>query len=294
MIYALIAVALAIPSDPYVRSRVRPATPSDHCLYWTENSSLTWKANVKGNDETVGDTEFDAFRRSFAEWNAQLAGCGSLTWVEGERTSSRDIGWKEDAAAINENILLFRTQKCSDVVPLSDSCWNDENDADDCGNKFDCWEHQAAAIALTTTTYDPHSGRILDADIELNVPGFIFTTVDAPVCLNRNFSQSCVAWDVQNTVTHEVGHMMGLDHTLYVGSTMNPTAPPGETSKRLLDVGTRSFVCDAYPKGGVSKDCVIQTSTGELGAAYKPCGCGSAGGLLLFPALMVASRRRRR
>jgi hypothetical protein len=293
VISALIAVVLAIPSDPYVRSRVRPGTPSDHCLYWTENSNIVWHANSLGNAETPGDTEFDALRKSFAEWNGQLASCGSLTWLEGAMTASRNVGWLKDANAVNENIVLWRTSKCSDVVPLSDSCWKDENDADDCGNKYDCWEHESLAIALTTTTYDPQSGRILDADVELNSPSFIFSTVDAPVCVKPNYSTSCVAWDVENTVTHEIGHMMGLDHTLYPGSTMNPTAPPGELSKRVLDTGTRSFVCDAYPKGGVSKDCVIPPATGILGNVSTGCGCGSSAGALLLPVLSLLRRRRR-
>src|SRR5262249_38090425 len=155
------------------------------------------------------------------------------------------------ADAKNENILLFRFQSCS-FVDKSDSCWDPKND--DCGNKYDCWQHNAMAIAITTTTYDPLSGRILDADIEFNHPNFMCTTVDAPPCVNRMFAPTCVATDVQNTVTHEIGHMLGLAHTLFAGSTMNPTAPPGETSKRVLDDGTKNFPCAVYPKGHPSKD----------------------------------------
>ena len=290
--------ALVAAQAPYVRSKVRPGDASDHCLYWTENNTITWKANQAGNPETPGESEFDALRAAFGEWNTQLTACGNLAFSEGPRTASRKIGWLKDASEIanNENIVVFRQQRCSDVgISLSDSCW-DAEDTEGCGNKYDCWEHQAQAIALTTTTYDPQSGRILDADIELNQPGFIFSTVDTPRCMPPliPYSTSCVAWDLQNTVTHEIGHMMGLDHTSFTGSTMNPTAPPGELSKRDLDTGTSSFVCNVYPKGEPTRDCVIRPVTGQLGNVAVGCNCGSGAGLLLLPALALALKRRRR
>lgn len=295
IVTALVALALAGPNDPFNRSRVRPGTISDHCLYWAEKTAITWKANQAGNPETPLETEFAAFRAAFATWNDPMTTCGNVSFVEGPRTTSRNIGWLKDASEIanNENILVFRQTKCGDVAPLSDSCWDDDNDSDDCGNKFDCWQHQSAAIALTTTTYDPQSGRILDADVELNVPSFIFSTVDAPRCVAPAYSTACVAWDLQNTVTHEIGHMMGLDHTMFAGSTMNPTAPPGETSKRLLDTGTSSFVCFAYPKGQPSKDCVVRPVNPTLGNATSGCACDSGAGLLVLPALLFSRRRRR-
>ena len=295
-------MALVFSQAPYVRSKVRPGNASDHCLYWAEGQTLTWKANQVGDDETPGTTEFDAFRAAFGEWNDALTACGSLRFSEGPLTPSRKIGWLENASEIanNENILLFRETSCSDVVTNpSDPCF--DTDAEEtCGNKHDCWEHQSGAIALTTTTYDPQSGRILDADVEFNSApmgtslGFLFTTVDSPRCTAPNYETSCVAWDIQNTLTHEIGHMMGLDHTSAPGSTMNPTAPPGELSKRMLDPGTRSFVCNVYPSGQPAKDCVVRSVTGQLGNVAVGCGCGTSAGVLLVPALVWLLRRRRR
>ncbi len=289
---AVAVVAVLLSQNEYNRSKVRP--PSDHCLYWA-HTTVKWQANSAGNPETPGDTEFDALRASFDEWNSQLSLCGNLIFQEGPRTESRTVGWLRLASEIdkNQNILVFRQKSCADLgIPLTDDCW-DAEDTQTCGNKYDCWEHQRAAIALTTTTYDPQSGRILDADIELNQPSFIFSTVDAPPCISPAYSTSCVAWDLQNTVTHEIGHMMGLDHTTFAGSTMNPTAPPGELSKRSLDDGTRNFVCAVYPKGSVARDCVIRPVTGELGGVANGCGCGTGAGLLVLPALALALRRRR-
>ena len=45
---------------------------------------------------------------------------------------------------------------------------------------------------------------------------------------------NCVSIDVQNTITHEAGHTLGLDHSADPSATMAASAPAGETSKRVL------------------------------------------------------------
>jgi hypothetical protein len=95
-----------------------------------------------------------------------------------------------------------------------------------------------------------------------------------------------VYYDVQNTMTHEFGHLHGLDHTSYAGSIMNTTARPGDTNKRTIDPATMDFVCkDAYPKGKPSHDCVA-----------TPTGCAAAPGapLLALGWLVLLLRGRRR
>jgi hypothetical protein len=291
MISLFVALALAqTGSTPYVRSKVSPAASSDHCLYWTEGTTITWNAEQTGNPGTTGDTEFTAFEKSFATWNAVLNSCSSLKLNEGPKTTSRTVGYDGTAGAKNENILLFRFKNC--MAPTTDPC----RMSDDCGSVYDCWDHQAAAIAITTTTYDPQSGRILDADVELNTPAFVFTTVDppTPICVQPNLNQSCIATDVQNTLTHEIGHMLGLAHTSYPGSTMNATAMIGETSKRTLDTGTASFPCDAYKAGAVAQDCVIISTHDPEPLGPLKTGCEASEGLLVLPALLALLRRRRR
>jgi hypothetical protein len=218
--------------------------------------------------------------------------CGSLTITEGAQVSAtnggRIVGYDQSNPSSNINVVLFRQTTCN--VPSTDPCHTNN----DCGNTYDCWEHGPSTIALTTTTYDKNTGRILDADLELNAAQFKFTTVDSPSCpLSGSTAYTCVAADVQNTATHEFGHSLGLDHTLYTDpqdgkpSTMSPTAPTGDLTKRRVDSGSHKFVCDVYPKGQAAQDCI------------KTSGCSAApGGPMLVLALlglrMLRGRRAHR
>jgi uncharacterized protein (TIGR03382 family) len=290
----MLALALGqiVPSDPYVRSHVDARNSASQCLFWTV-PKITWHQSIVGNPQTTpAGSEFEAVRRSFQSWQTVFSGCGNLSFEEGAQVTSRDVGYKLKEE--NRNVVLFRLRRCSDVPELKgdDACWNDHT----CNNAYDCWDNNATTIAVTLTTYDEKSGIIYDSDIELNSPEFRFTTVDAPKCDARN-TTNCVSTDVQNTMTHEIGHFIGLDHTRFAGSTMNDTAQPGETSKRTIDTGSKDFVCTAYAKGQASKACVHPTTDVELGRKAALAGCSSAGAEAWLPALagwaLLLVRRRR-
>jgi hypothetical protein len=281
-------VAVLVVLSQYVRSRVNDREPNSPCLYWAENKTITFRQNADGNPDTPGETEFTAVTRSFATWQAEQTRCGSLTLTEGPRTGTRRVGYDETSAS-NENVVLFRQRMCDGVVPSGDPCLADDN----CGNKYDCWQHAPTAIAITTTSFNPKSGLIFDSDIELNAPRFLFTTVDAPPCPVNMYSVDCVATDVQNTVTHEVGHLLGLAHTTEAGSTMAPRADPGETSKRTLDANSAKFVCDVYPAGKPSKSCVVKV-LGEESLGRPVGGCATAPGSLGLGFAVLAMQLRRR
>jgi hypothetical protein len=283
MLGKLLVVALL---SQYTRSRVDPADATSQCLWWLEGTVITWHANQDGNgDATPGDTEFTALGSSFATWQAQLTACGNLSFDAGARSASRRVGYFQDGK--DENLLVFRKTRCVDTYPRTDPCWAN----DDCGNVHDCWQFSATALAMTTTTYSSATGRIFDGDIEFNAGSYVLTAVSAPPCVAPNYNSGCVAMDIQNTATHEIGHLLGLAHYPSTASTMNASADPGELSKRILDPGTRQFVCDVYPAGRPSLSCVTPAASGTLGPV---AGCTAAGGWLSLAAAALVLMRRRR
>lgn len=283
-----------LPSDPFVRTR--PPEAGGHCLRWTRDT-VVWTMDRTGNADTPGDTEFDAIRRSFAAWQAIFDQCGNLDLVQGGENGlvdDRNIGFVQGGT--NRNVVLFRTARCGAV---SDG---------------DCWSGDDQTIAITLTTFNPTTGALLDADIELNAAPqrdgrrFVFTTSQVPSCSAAQTPVAptpggpCILTDLQNTVTHEVGHFLGLDHTAAPGSVMAVSAAQGDVSKREVDPGSADFICTAYPQGRPSQDCIAGGGNGDgNGGNGGSSGGGCAGGGMApaagLGALLLAawaSRRSRR
>ncbi len=100
-------------------------------------------------------------------------------------------------------------------------------------------EFSASAYAITSVNYNPETARILDADIELNDEIYRFTASDQAVQL-----------DVQNTMAHEAGHFLGLDHVNEQRATMYGNGDEGEVLKRDLAPGDIAGVSAIYPADG--------------------------------------------
>ena len=93
--------------------------------------------------------------------------------------------------------------------------------------------------------------------------------------------------DLQNMLTHEVGHSLGLDHTsLDSDATMYANAVPGEVTKRQPKEDDRAGAQYLYGKGSPVED------SGETTG-----GCSTAGGKsvgwasFLLVGLMLGRRR---
>ncbi|HZA13855.1 MAG TPA: myxosortase-dependent metalloprotease, MXAN_2677/MXAN_2678 family [Myxococcaceae bacterium] len=293
---AIAPLALVLVLGPYVRTKVDRNDVNSHCLLWT-SPQITFVQDTLGTEDTQGNrSEFTAFSRSLASWNQAATACSSVRLTEGPRVAERKIGWEKDAPD-NHNVVLYRRVGCTAAAPNNDPCWGDNS----CYNKYDCWGGRTGTLALTTTTYDLDTGHIHDTDIEANDLFFFFTTVDAPQC-GGSPSASCVSSDVQNTMTHELGHALGLDHAPETFSTMFATADKGEIAKRQIDSDSARYLCEAYPYSGIPLDCVaLRPPHHHLGGVdtSSPFGCASATGgpalaLLAAAALRAFGRRRAR
>ncbi len=204
-----------------------------------------------------------------------------------------------------QDLIVFRYRSCAEpgVVPAGAACLT----LGGCGNLYNCWEDAASTgtLALTVVTFLTGSGQILDADTELwdwngstsRPTGHYFTCAGpgAPACSGAGYGQEgCIEWDVGSVVTHETGHMIGLDHQTAVPSVMAPTLSAGSTAQRDLKADDVGAVCTIYPPGQPALQQKLPGSCGSSSRAATGCGCagGSAGlpGLLVLPFL---PRRRR-
>jgi len=293
---------------PYLRTTV---PGSDRCLAWNTRQ-VDYLVDAAGSARTPTDTEQFAIDAAFTTWQLVADSCSDMRFTRVGLVSSAQVGYLKDGP--NENVVVFRETACRDVVPLDDPCF----DQGDCANRHGCWDYPDFTIGLTTTTFSFRSGNILDADIELNASPhldgsyFLFTTVGSPPCTPDRQGVDCVATDVQNTMTHEIGHLVGLGHVVpedqRLHSTMEPTASVGETTKRVIDIGSAQAFCDTYPRNLPATSCddlglitrrVVAHNRGVPGLGCSAGGAGAPGsgawaGVWLVAAAAGVLRRRAR
>lgn len=268
------------------------------CTWWSTRGH-PFQIDAQGTPDVPGLAAFIAIRKSFQTW-AGVA-CSDLSFLDlglSQDPKDRVIGYFPGQH--NANLVLFRTRSCPLVAPPDDPCLKQGG----CGNLYDCWDHGDGAIATTTTTSNLFTGQIEDSDTELNdaphAAGsrFVFTAVDGPPCSDPN-QTGCVWFDVQNTMTHEAGHSLGLAHTPDPNAAMYATAPQGQISKRVLGSDDIQAICDIYPKGARTVTCVNDPITlTETGASNGGCGCSQAqtgpGAVVGALALLLQMKRRSR
>lgn len=256
------------------------------CLFWPQRE-VAWMLNERGAPGLSFSEVEEAVKLSFGAW--EEAACSDLRFPYAGSTPRTDVGY-EPKRADNVNLLVWREQgACENVVPQEDPCWADEA----CADGWNCWPHAAGILALTTVSFLRGTGVVLDADVEFNgAGGFSFTTADGAPCGPGDIS-GCVRTDVRNTATHEIGHMLGLDHAPSAAATMFWSAAAGETSKRSLDQDDLDGLCAVYRRGAPPATC---TPSGRIRIDPAPgCGCGSAASeISALVALGLLARRRRK
>lgn len=252
----------------YRRTRV---PDREVCLFWPERR-VALVAQAAGSARTPGETEFSALEAAVETWARKSRQCSDFALGVAGRSESTEVGYVQGGQ--NENLVLYREARCGDVVPAADSCPAEGG----CGNLYNCWEHGEGILALTTTTYSVRTGALVDADVEMNAAPWLFTTVASPACAEGQDATTCVSTDVQNTLTHELGHVLGFDHVEDPSSTMAATAPPGELSKRLIDPGTGTGFCVAYPAGLPTPPCGGPAVARIVAQSRGSPGCGASGG----------------
>lgn len=152
--------------------------------------------------------------------------------------------------------------------------YNENGNANVLAFRDDGWPYDGASsiLALTTVTYDVATGKILDADLEVNSAEVAFTTGDQGV-----------KTDLLSVLTHEAGHFFGLAHSTVPGATMIAEYVPGDLQPRTLEADDAAAICAAYPIGDPrDRPCDTTPPGGFSAACHDPnaagCGCAVPGG----------------
>lgn len=277
---------------PYVRTTTNK---SGKPLRWAKGCVEVAYAS-EGTAALPGDEERAVIEAVIAHWNAEIGGCAYLS------LASRGPIDSEVTARDFLSIIKFRDDRwCRPAVD---------------GKPERCHSHAAAAVTTATFVDDPSSerdGELVDADIEMN--GVDFAISNNGMSLGTS---SCLA-DLANTLTHELGHLLGLEHSCRVAAdpprvdgdgnpvplcsattdpaiveaTMYPFQECGETSKASLSADDSGAICAVYPQSAGPRACEAPDpldggccSTGGDGRAAL----ATAG----LAALMLRRRRRRR
>jgi hypothetical protein len=171
---------------------VREATDQDPEveLAWdTDRIELTPAAagtpDIDGEDQVLAQV--------VAHWTAATARCGDGPTLVVGASGDGEVGYDR------VNRVVYRHDRwCSPVL---------------CDEPIEtCYDGTAAAI--TTLCYGETSGRILDADIELNAVDFAIGVCRAAGHCTTAGAGFAVS-DLANTMTHEIGHLFGLAHTCW-------------------------------------------------------------------------------
>ncbi len=135
------------------------------------------------------------------------------------------------------------------------------------------WPYDPALAAVTFRFYDTRNGKLVDADIIVNGERF-------------SWSDGGTAYDIENSVAHEVGHFGGLGHSSDGAATMFGRTQPRETSKRSLEHDDLAGLDAIY--GGVAG--FVQTGARVASASVagdEGGGGGGGGGCAISPVASV-------
>lgn len=224
---------------------VIPVTSLAYNVYKTDDGTpIRWYkdtvsmvGDINGTADIPDKGEWQAVKAAMDAWNRETCKQPQLVF-SGLKDDVRSGYWSDED---NYNLIKWVNDKKE---------WTD---------KYTGGED---VIAFTTVMFDLNSGEIYDTDMELNDWAFDFT-------IKRSMSK----YDVQNTVTHELGHVLGMDHSKDPTATMYYSANKGDTNKRSLAEDDINGLCYLYGSDWIRKDVTDgETSSSEL-SKHSSGGC---------------------
>lgn len=187
---------------------VRLHVPSNgNSLFWSTPSNVGIVINSTGSDDISDGSHVTAIRNAIDVWNR--ASGSSLQLVEdADPAQMLRTDWESDSV----HLVMFDEDNSSGFFPGS-----------------------SQTVAITPIWFFT-SGQISDADVLYNGKDFQFTT-----------QGTSGRFDVADVGAHELGHLIGLDHSGCCGATMFPYVDSTVILHRSLSADDAAGVRDAYP-----------------------------------------------
>lgn len=234
---ALLAVACATflaPAAAHAWMQEHGSTAGTCGARW-QVTKVPYTRQVVGSTEIPPEDLERALQSSLAAW--QDVRCGLCAdpgnWRCSTHCEEHPLGIAFTDAGVGTvparmDCSSVSIEACADLPPVGISVrWIGDGEP---------WDVGANVVGYTVLQWRRDIGAIGAADVQVRA-----TSADA--CDGGCASQQ---FDVANTLTHELGHALGLLHSADLPATMAPNTKPGETSKRTLDLDDRLGICAVY------------------------------------------------
>ena len=295
VLVAVVAASLAVPATLLVS---RPARA--YVRFMNGQKPLYWKAScvpvtiyTNGFENASGGLSLNEIAKSIAAaahtWSADAVSCSpdGTTHPDLEIVPTIVPGNGDTRAVFND---------ARNTIVVDRDTWGDSNAG-----------YSTNGLALTHDSASP-DGHIVDADIQINAVDDQWANLDpdsgAVPAGNTHVDDDI--YDLQNTMTHEFGHFIGLAHSCFRGvpgtnvdaagnprpvddkgqpvpdcdgpgvtdtallSVMYDEVSYRETSKRTLSAEDVRAVCEMYPPGSATEPCTLDQPV--VGCAVGPDG----------------------
>ncbi len=169
-------------------SEIEPAAQTTRRIRWPRktievafsNSLMTPGTNIKPDSDVVG-----AARRALLRWSSLANINFVVVWSSASSVSPADAG---------DGISL---------ITIADTTDNEAFNSD-------------TTAGRTRVFFDPETGNIAEADVSINPR----PRTDDGTEIQFSTDGTPGTYDLEATFTHEIGHLLGLDHSAMLGSTM--------------------------------------------------------------------------
>lgn len=202
---------------------------------------------------------------------------------------SADVSGSADILAVQAAQQAWNSQNTSyfSFAPATTSSSAAVNDSD--GINAILWDESGSFFAAGDTTLsatiirvDLSTGVMQDADVVFNGVAGLWSA-SSPTPSGR--------YDIQAVATHEMGHLLGLDHCPVLSASLYPYLPPATQAARILASDDRRGLAFLYPETMGQVDLrAPATGEGDLSAATGTLAgqVRTTGGALVHGALVTA------